>query len=79
MGLFPQPIYWYEAAAVWSGLVDYTQFTGDMQYVSTVQKALVAQVGPNNDYMPPNQTKSEVRRTSPSDRKATDMLMIEQR
>jgi mannan endo-1,6-alpha-mannosidase len=38
----------------------YQAFTGDTQYNSLIGEALQAQKGPNNDYMTPNQTKSEV-------------------
>lgn len=59
-GLFPEPYYWWESAAVWGSLIDYWNYTGDAQYVGLVQQALLWQVGPDNDYMTPNQTKTEV-------------------
>jgi len=59
-GLFPAPYYWWESGAVWGGMIDYWYLTGDDQYNSIVRGALLSQVGPNDDYMPPNQTKSEV-------------------
>ena len=52
--------YWWEAAAVWGSLIDYWNYTGDTQYVSLVQQALLWQMGPDKDYMTPNQTKTEV-------------------
>ena len=55
------PYYWWEAGAVWGSLVDYWNYTGDAQYVSLVQQALLWQLGPDNDYMVLNQTKDEVR------------------
>lgn len=42
-------------------LIEYWFYTGDSQYNSLVMDGLLAQIGPNNDFMPPNQTKSEVR------------------
>jgi hypothetical protein len=33
--------------------------TGDPTYVDVTTQALLFQVGPNNDYMTPNQTKTE--------------------
>jgi len=39
--------------------VDYWRYTGDTSYNDIVTQALLFQVGPNNDYMPPNQTSSE--------------------
>ncbi|KAF2670611.1 putative cell wall glycosyl hydrolase Dfg5 [Microthyrium microscopicum] len=59
-GIFSTPgFYWWQAAPVWDALVDYSFLTGDTTYNDIVGKALQFQVGPNNDYMPPNQTKSE--------------------
>lgn len=52
--------YWWQAGATWAGLIDYWKYTGDDQYVDLVQQALLSQVGPESDYMPPNQTKTEV-------------------
>lgn len=40
-------------------MIDYWAYTGDGQYNDRVQAALVAQAASDNDYMPPNQTKSE--------------------
>ena len=51
---------WWEAGAVWGSLIDYWNYTGDAEYVSLVQQALLSQVGPNKDYMTPNQTRAEV-------------------
>lgn len=59
LGLFGQPYDWWESGAVWGSLIDYWNYTGDAQYVGLVQQALLAQVGPDNDYMVPNQTKVE--------------------
>ena len=59
MGLFGQAYYWWESGAIWSGLIDYWNYTGDAQYNNIIEEALLAQVGPNNDYMVPNQTKTE--------------------
>jgi hypothetical protein len=59
-GNLPQPYYWWEAGAMMGSLIDYYYFTGDSQYNSLVTQGMLHQVGPNNDYMPPNQTKTEV-------------------
>ena len=62
-GLFLQgspDVYWGESGAAWGSLVDYWNYTGDSQYNSIVQQALQWQMGPNNDFMTPNQTKDEV-------------------
>ena len=58
-GNLPAPYYWWEAGA-WCGvLIDYYYFTGDDTYNDLTTQAMLFQVGPNNDYMPPNQTKTE--------------------
>lgn len=59
VGIFGSPYYWWEAGAVWDSLVGYWFLTGDGQYNNLVSQALLAQIGPNNNYMPPNQTKTE--------------------
>lgn len=41
-------------------MVEYWYYTGDTTYNEVTTQALISQVGPNNDYMPPNQTKTEV-------------------
>lgn len=51
VGTFAKPIYWWEAGAVWGGLVDYWAYTGDARYVGTTAQALLAQKGPANDFM----------------------------
>ena len=60
-GLFPGPYYWWEAGAAFGQLIDYWYYTGDTSYNDVVTQGMLFQTGPNNDYMPPNQTKSEVR------------------
>ena len=42
-------------------MIEYWYYTGDSTYNDVVTQGLLAQVGPDNDYMPPNQTKTEVR------------------
>lgn len=63
IGIFPSPYYWWEAGAVWGAMIDYWYLTGDDQYNDVVSEALLFQVGPNADYMPPNQTRTLVRNT----------------
>ncbi|OTA98958.1 glycoside hydrolase family 76 protein [Hypoxylon sp. CI-4A] len=58
-GLLPQPYYWWEGGAFLGSLIDYWYYTGDSAYNDLVQKGLLFQVGPYNDYMPPNQTLTE--------------------
>lgn len=40
-------------------MVDYWRYTNDTTYNDVVEQALQFQVGPDNDYLPPNQTKNE--------------------
>ena len=44
---------------MFAALVDYWYFTGDDTYNAITNQALLFQVGPNDDYMPLNQTKTE--------------------
>ena len=58
-GNLPDPYFWWEAGAAFGAMLDYYYYTGDPTYNEVTTQALLAQVGPNNDYMPPNQTKTE--------------------
>ncbi|KAI9831479.1 MAG: hydrolase 76 protein [Phylliscum demangeonii] len=58
-GNLPQPYFWWECGAMFGALIDYWYYTGDGQYNDLVMQGMLHQVGPNVDYMPPNQTKSE--------------------
>ncbi|KAK4456659.1 putative glycoside hydrolase, partial [Cladorrhinum samala] len=58
-GLLPQPYYWWEAGAMMGSLIDYWYYTSDTTYNSIASEGLLHQVGPNKDYMPPNQTMTE--------------------
>lgn len=59
-GLLPDPYYWWEAGAMFGQMIEYWYYTGDSTYNDVVMQGLLAQAGPNNDFMPPNQTKTEV-------------------
>ncbi|KAK4145387.1 glycosyl hydrolase family 76-domain-containing protein [Dichotomopilus funicola] len=58
-GLLPKPYYWWEGGALMGSLIDYWYYTGDTQWNDVAQDGLLFQTGPNNDYMPPNQTVTE--------------------
>ncbi|KAI1140819.1 glycoside hydrolase family 76 protein [Hypoxylon sp. FL0543] len=58
-GLLPQPYYWWEGGALMGAFIDYWYYTGDTTYNDITQQGLLFQVGPYNDYMPPNQTLTE--------------------
>ncbi|KAF2628737.1 glycoside hydrolase family 76 protein [Macroventuria anomochaeta] len=51
IGIWPQPHYWWEGGAAWGGMIEYTQFSGDNSHVKTLQQALTANYGPNNDFI----------------------------
>ncbi|KAK0636166.1 glycoside hydrolase [Bombardia bombarda] len=62
-GILPGPppdgdYYWWEGGAMWGAMIDYWHLTGDDSYVNVTTDALLWQVGPNKDYMPPNVTAS---------------------
>ena len=54
-GLLPQPYYWWEAGAMWGGMVEYWHYTGDTSYNSVVAQAILAQKSPTNDFLMPEQ------------------------
>jgi mannan endo-1,6-alpha-mannosidase len=58
-GVLPSPYYWWEGGTLLSTLLQYWKLTDDSQYNDLVSQALVFQQGPNGDFMPPNQTKTE--------------------
>lgn len=60
-GNLPQPYYWWEAGAMFGELIEYWYLTGDDQYNDIVTQGLLHQVGEDRDYMPKNQTKTEVK------------------
>lgn len=57
-GLLPPPYYWWNAGAMFGSLIDYWYYTGDDTYNAVTAEAMLFQVGPDENYMPPNQSKS---------------------
>ena len=58
-GIFPdEDYYWWESGLAWDSLLNYWALTGDDTYNDRISEGLLFQVSSNNDYMPPNQTKS---------------------
>lgn len=62
-GILPGPppagdYYWWEGGAMWGTLIDYWKLTGDSTYNDLITQAMLWQVGPDKDYMPPNVTAS---------------------
>ena len=60
VGLLPDPYYWWEAGAMFDQMIHYWYYTGDTTYNDVVTKGLLAQTSDDNDFMPTNQTKTEV-------------------
>ncbi|TVY38373.1 Mannan endo-1,6-alpha-mannosidase DCW1, partial [Lachnellula cervina] len=58
-GTLPPPYFWWEGGGMFMTMVDYWRYTNDTTYNDVVEQALQFQVGPDNDYLPPNQTKNE--------------------
>lgn len=57
-GLLPGPYYWWEAGAMFGALIDHYYYTRDTTYNQLITDAILFQVGPDTNFMPPNQTKS---------------------
>ncbi|KAK7903830.1 hypothetical protein LTR67_001850 [Exophiala xenobiotica] len=49
---------WWEAGAMWGSLINYWQYTNDTTYNNVTTEALQFQRGPDNNYNPPNQSRS---------------------
>ncbi|KAK9328043.1 glycosyl hydrolase family 76-domain-containing protein [Lipomyces starkeyi] len=58
-GKFTWPYYWWEAGAAWGSLIDYWFYTGDTTFNQIVTDSLLANVGPNNNYMPESEVTTE--------------------
>ncbi|EZF30230.1 hypothetical protein H109_02016 [Trichophyton interdigitale MR816] len=58
-GNLPDPYFWWEAGAMFGGLIDYWFYTGDSQFNDIVTQGMLWQVGPDSNFMPPNQTLTE--------------------
>ncbi|PVI02808.1 glycoside hydrolase family 76 protein [Periconia macrospinosa] len=48
----------WEAGAIWGSLLEYGHLTGDTQYNSLVSQAIIHQLGNDNAFMSPNQTRT---------------------
>lgn len=60
VGLLPDPYYWWEAGAMFDQMIHYWYYTGDTTYNDVVTQGLLAQISDDKDFMPTNQTKTEV-------------------
>ncbi|KAI0466158.1 glycoside hydrolase [Xylaria cf. heliscus] len=52
----PQPWFWWLSGSGWTGLMDYTVYTKDTTYKADLLSALGKNVGPNFDFVPPEQS-----------------------
>ncbi|GIZ42224.1 hypothetical protein CKM354_000550000 [Cercospora kikuchii] len=57
-GLLPDPYYWWHAGLMFDSLINYWAVSGDEDLPGVISQGLLFQVGPDNNYMPPNQSKS---------------------
>ena len=55
-GNLPAPYFWWECGGMFGAMIDYWFYTNDSTYNDVTSQALLHQVGPQNNYMPPNQT-----------------------
>ncbi|KAH8654546.1 putative cell wall glycosyl hydrolase Dfg5 [Tricladium varicosporioides] len=58
-GILPAPYFWWESGAMFDSLIQYWHLTGDSQYNSIISQALQFQQGPDSNYMPLNQSRTE--------------------
>ncbi|PGH28422.1 mannan endo-1,6-alpha-mannosidase [[Emmonsia] crescens] len=57
-GNLPAPYYWWQAGAMFGGLIDYWYYTGDDQFNDITMQAILHQVGENKDFQPRNQSQT---------------------
>ncbi|KAI1384533.1 glycoside hydrolase family 76 protein [Hypoxylon trugodes] len=55
----PQPWFWWLSGSAWNGLMDYTVYTGDTTYKADLLDSLSKNLGPNFDFVPPEQKNYE--------------------
>jgi mannan endo-1,6-alpha-mannosidase len=77
IGLLPYPpYYWWESGAMWGGMIDFYSYTKDSSYVAATIQGLLAQTGPDNNYIIPAQMFDEVRRFSRSQSGQSQLTLI---
>ncbi|CDO96479.1 unnamed protein product [Kluyveromyces dobzhanskii CBS 2104] len=59
VGMFVSPYYWWEAGLVFGGMIENWYLCENTTYEDMLYEALMAQTGPDYDYMPSNQTMVE--------------------
>ncbi|OAA55044.1 cell wall glycosyl hydrolase [Niveomyces insectorum RCEF 264] len=55
----PSPYYWWECGALFGAMLDYSHYTNDTVYDETIATALLAQAGPNYDFIVPSEKEQE--------------------
>lgn len=58
-GNLPTPYYWWQCGAMFGSLIEYWYYTGDSSYNDVIEQGMLHQMGEDNDFMTPNQTKTE--------------------
>lgn len=58
----PPDYYWWEAGAIWGGVIEYSALTGDTAFDDDAVRALVANSGPEKDIILPWMKSQEVLR-----------------
>lgn len=59
VGMFQQPYYWWEAGEVFGGMMENWFLCQNDTYEKTLYDAMIAQAGPDYDFMPSNQSMVE--------------------
>lgn len=54
------PYYWWESGAMWGAMIDYSSYTKDSSYDQATTQGMLAQVGPDQDYIVPEHHYDEV-------------------
>lgn len=57
-GILPEPYFWWQAGSLWGTMIDYWKYTTVTQYNDVTRQSLLFQVGPYQNYLPPNITAS---------------------
>ncbi|KAH9890889.1 glycoside hydrolase family 76 protein [Xylariomycetidae sp. FL2044] len=51
----PETWFWWLSGSAWNGLMDYTVYTNDTTYQADLLSSITQNVGPNYDFVPPEQ------------------------
>ena len=55
----PEPWFWWLSGSGWTGVLDYTVYTQDTNYKKDLLSAIAQNVGPDYDFLPPEQANWE--------------------